>query len=116
MTVPQSHPAMTPKTLPAHGAALSVARADFVRSMDGSRRALQAEARRTEVLIGELLGQAHVGTNQHNGRDLNFKDLNDSYRATFRFFAANAQHVQGEVPESFRDLAKLPAPGMVAVR
>lgn len=56
-----------------------------------SRRALQAEARRTEILIGELLGAPEPGKRTDLQPLETFKGLDISYRSTFRFFAANAQ-------------------------
>jgi hypothetical protein len=62
-----------------------------------SRLTLEAETRRTEVLVGELLGPAVVGANQHSGGLRTSKGLNEWERSVFRDMAEYVDLVEAQV-------------------
>jgi N6-adenosine-specific RNA methylase IME4 len=59
-----------------------------------ARAALERESRLTEILIGELIGPAVVGTNQHNGRGSKLEPLPKVDRNRFRTLFRNREQVE----------------------
>jgi len=70
-----------------------------------AKRALEAESRRTEVLIGELLGPAEIGTNQHTRTSS--LDIHQQHAGWFRELAAHPGVVEQSIDDGITARAKI---------